>query len=104
MSLGVAELLDDPGTMSKKESEAILEALSTRRSAMHSGWTADAVANAVKDLGYQAVTVISESPVYSSIGTKSIKVRVGSGFSVPSASPVSDCVFTETMELWVIVV
>ncbi|CAL1173451.1 unnamed protein product [Cladocopium goreaui] len=30
MSLGIAELLSDPGTMSSAESEAILEALSTR--------------------------------------------------------------------------
>lgn len=74
------------------------------RSAHHAGWTADSVADAVKNLGYLAVTVISESPVYSSIGTKSIKVRVGTGHSVPSASPVSDCVFTGTMDVWIIVV
>lgn len=104
MSLGIAELLSDPGTMSGTESEKILEVLSTRRSAHHAGWTADSVADAVKNLGYLAVTVISESPVYSSIGTKSIKVRVGTGHSVPSASPVSDCVFTGTMDVWIIVV
>lgn len=104
MSLGIAELVSDPGTMSGKESEEILEALSGRRSAAHSGWTADEVAEAVKNLGYQAVTVISESPIYSSIGTKSIKVRVATGTSLPSASPMSDCVFTSTMEVWIIVV
>ncbi|CAK9001050.1 unnamed protein product [Durusdinium trenchii] len=104
MSNGIAQLLDDPGTMSKKESEAILEVLSSRRFAHMGGWTADQVADEVKKLGYQAVTVISESPIYSSIGTKSIKVKVGAGFAVPSASPVSDCVFSETLDIWVIVV
>jgi len=104
MSLGIAELLSDPGTMSSAESEAILEALSTRRWGGDTGWTADAVAEAVKHLGYLAVTVISESEVYSSIGTKSIKVRVGTGRACPSASPYSDCVFTGTMDVWVIVV
>ena len=104
MSLGIAELLSDPGTMSSKESEAILEALSVRRSAACSGWTADEVADAVKKLGYLAVTVISESPVYSSIGTKSIKVKVATGTSFPSASPYSDCVFSGTMDVWIIVV
>ena len=104
MSLGIAELLSDPGTMSSAESEAILTALSSRRSGGDAGWTADDVAETVKGLGYLAVTVISESEVYSSIGTKSIKVRVGTGMACPSASPVSDCVFTGTMDVWVIVV
>ena len=61
MSLGIAELLDDPGTMSKEESQAVLDVLSTRRSAHYSGWTADQVAEAVQKLGYKAVTVISEA-------------------------------------------